>query len=833
MHRNKLVSTFYARSPFQFATKKLRAFLFRQSNKRRANQYTYATNEVSSFFSALCPQTLGRILLLFALLLLLNTHSVFTAHASLQVKATHQSTVAQADSEQGQTATAPDPAPLAKSAQTADEYVPGEVIVVFRNDLTRSAQLHANNMVQGISLDVAEELDLSGFEQFLGNQESSDGLATQSGYRSGQILRVPDGREAEVIAQLRENPDVVFAIRNQIVRAAGVPSGFMHESASTFQTDWYGQLASAEQTSIDAQMVDEEFEVNDPYYANQWYMNRIEMLEAWALTLGTNDEPAQMNSVKVAIVDSGIDHLHPELSGRILEGKNYFAPSSLPIDNYGHGTHVAGLIAASVNNGIGIAGVAPWVEILPYKVLDGAGEGTISNVAKAIRDATDVGADIINLSLETGEPDLLMEAAIEYAASQDILLIASVGNLAPRPVRWPAADSNVIGVAATNETDQHAAYSCTGPQVEIAAPGGTISMPIQSTWSSFAECPGNDDIDPEIGAYCYARGTSMSTGIVSGVAALLYGINDDLSAEEAREILIDTAIPLLSQEPTEIGNGLVNANDATRQTVPTQLQVSAESNIAVIEEGAAPYDVIITVQNPSLHAVEWEAGWQDKSWLAATSDTAGSVQFGVIDTVEFTVTPAELTPRFYNTIVTITGTQSNGTQIIERVPINVEVKEAPASRPTLQPTPRPAQPPDNDTGTSGQNTPPQLAFTMSYGVTDLVLKRSDEPYALQLIMSNNESSALSWELTVAPAAPNTSKNWLDRDEVQSGVLSPSTATRITILIDPITLDVGNYASLLTINATEQSTARAKEVTAQLSVQVTEGEFRAMLPTMRR
>lgn len=844
MHKNKLISTFYARSLIQASIRLLRVFLFRSATLKANNRSQY-TEGHRSFSTALLPAATIRLSHLLITLLLFSISIGSTAHASTTNEKSLPSPAAQTSdgSDQSQ-AESPAP-PLAKTDSiivdktSTGEYVSGEVIVIFHNDLRRSAQVEASHIVQNIPMSVSEEIDLRGLDKFLGDSGTGDGLAMTSGYRPAQILQVPAGRENEIIAQLRENPAVAFAIRNQIVRAAGAPIGFTQEAASSFQADWYGAQASTQRTMLDADLLRQsdantsantienrveniaDFEVNDPYFESQWYMSRIHMLQAWALTLSGTDSSLSaiagslshpMHPVKVAIIDSGIDHLHPEFSGRILKGKNYFAPGKLPIDDYGHGTHVAGLIAASVNNEIGIAGVAPLVEILPYKTLDGLGNGTISNVTKAIRDATDAGADIINLSLETGAPDVLMEAAVDYAESHDVLLIASVGNLAPAEVRWPAASKGVIGVAATTETNAHAEYSCTGAEVDIAAPGGTNTKPIRSTWSSFAECPGSAEFDPAIGSYCYARGTSMSTGLVSGVAALMLGIDPDLSSTEIRERLLATAFPLSAHKQTEVGSGLLNADDATRLTVTSELQVAASANIRVIEEGAEPYSVTLSIQNPSLDVVQWEANWQEQSWLTVTTVVSGSVQFGIANTLAFSVTPTALEPQFYNTIVTLTGIRGDGTKIIERVAINVVVEEA--------------------TAPDGQTTASQLAFTIDHSDADISLKRSDAPRSLQFIIRNDEAATVTWELDLSPTE-GTNLDWLTTPEAVSGVLPPRTTNRIVVTIDPSTLDVGTYSSTLTISAAEQTSSRVREVSTEIALEVMQGEFRAMLPTMLR
>lgn len=728
--------------------------------------------------------------------------------------------------------------PLEKPITADDsENVPGEIVVVFYDDVKRSAPIEATDIVENISISVIENLDLSGLDRFLAAEnDDAENISEENGglsaFQSGQIIHVPVGSESDAIAQLLESPDVAYAMPNRIVRAAGVSVDVPQDFALFPQSGWRSQNSSAH-----SPVMTEDYVVNDPYYPNQWYMQRIQMIEAWALTLQEDGSSNQLHPVKVAVIDSGIDHLHPEFSGRLITGENYFAPGTMPIDDYGHGTHVAGLIGASVNNGIGITGVAPGVQIISYKTLDEYGNGTLSNVTKAIRDAANAGADVINLSLETGTPDLLLKAAIDYAISEDVIVIASVGNLAPSPVRWPAAYPEVIGVAATDELDQHAPYSCTGIEVEIAAPGGTDSSPIQSTWSSFAECPGSGEVDPAVGAYCYARGTSMSTALVSGAAAMIRGINPDLSADEVRSHLIESVIPLLSEEVTQIGNGLLNTHHAVRLSIASELQVSTSSMNQTIAEGTAPYSATVTLSNPSFDPIEWEMRWQEKNWITNADANSGTIKYGETDTLQFLITPATLSPGSYSSTITVAGTRSNGTKITQRVKVNIVIEETstnqPESTPTQTPTPSPTStPPAPEPTVAPSLTPQPPAVRASYNGTNVTLKRTDEPYELEIIISNDEPDPVIWRVELKAANPN-EQAWLVTPETLTGTLDPSKVSRIIMTIDPQTMAVGDYASNLTITAENEVTSNAKEFSAQVLVKVEEGNSQVLLPFVYR
>ena len=289
---------------------------------------------------------------------------------------------------------------------------------------------------------------------------------------NGWLVQVKPGAELATIDLLNGDPAVAFAEPNWIVRAA---EGVAQEVPTN------GTVPPPDASLISIMPLastETPFFVSDPFYAEeQWDMQRINASRAWQLLERISaeqsvddDDALDDEAIRIAVVDSGIDAFHGDLYQRVLEGKNYLDPADEPIDDYGHGTHVAGLAGATLNNGIGIAGVANDVLLDPRKVLDGNGAGRISNLAQAIRDAADEGANIINLSLETGEESQTLSRAVEYAADQGVLLIAASGN-GGRDVKWPAVHPDVMAVAALDYFDQRAYYSNYGDEIEIAAPG--------------------------------------------------------------------------------------------------------------------------------------------------------------------------------------------------------------------------------------------------------------------------------------------------------------------------------------------------------------------------
>lgn len=217
-------------------------------------------------------------------------------------------------------------------------------------------------------------------------------------------------------------------------------------------------------------------------------------------------ELSSPSGILVAVLDTGVDASHPDLSGRVMRGADMVGSSGRgDRDPNGHGTHVAGIVAAVAGNGLGVAGFAHGVDILPVRVLGSDGFGDDSDLARGIVWAVDNGADIINMSVGGAEDMGLLRAAVDYANERGVLLVASAGNdaLWGNAPSYPAAYPGVVAVAATSPGDMRAMFSNTGSYVELAAPG----VSILSTW------PG--------GRYIYSSGTSMSAPYVSAAAALV------------------------------------------------------------------------------------------------------------------------------------------------------------------------------------------------------------------------------------------------------------------------------------------------------------------------
>ncbi|MGD2178702.1 MAG: S8 family peptidase, partial [Anaerolineae bacterium] len=236
----------------------------------------------------------------------------------------------------------------------------------------------------------------------------------------------------------------------------------------------------------------------DLYYTNQWSLERVSAPQAWAKSTG--------EGIVIAVLDTGADLDHPDLRSKLLtEVDRDFVNGDLTAeDDYGHGTHVAGIAAAATDNGLGIAGLGWDAEILPLKVLDDEGNGDAVALAAAIRYAADHGADVINMSLGGPVPcGWPVKDAVDEAHSRGVTLIAAAGNDLGPVEMFPANCEHVLGVSATNPDDTRPRYSNYGDHVSVAAPGSAI---YSTLWG---------------GSYGYGSGTSMATPHVAGLAALL------------------------------------------------------------------------------------------------------------------------------------------------------------------------------------------------------------------------------------------------------------------------------------------------------------------------
>lgn len=271
---------------------------------------------------------------------------------------------------------------------------------------------------------------------------------------------------------------------------------------------------------------------NDPEYSTQYAPQKMRADEAWVIARG---------GPVIAVLDTGVNYNHEDLSGKIIKGRDFVNADDDPIDDNGHGTFIAGIAAAKSNNGVGIAGIAWNSKVLAIKSSGSANTLTAANGAAAIKKAVDQGAKIINCSwvFTADIPDL--KAAVNYAVGKGALVVAAAGNDGANVLRYPCAYSNVFCVGSTTLTDSRSGFSNFGAQVDIAAPGSSI-------WSTTLA-----------GGYGKGDGTSFSTPNVCGSIAVVWSYFPSWTAGQVRARIENTAVPLTGMQ---LGKGRVDLFEA-------------------------------------------------------------------------------------------------------------------------------------------------------------------------------------------------------------------------------------------------------------------------------
>jgi major intracellular serine protease len=274
-----------------------------------------------------------------------------------------------------------------------------------------------------------------------------------------------------------------------------------------------------------------------------WMITAFNLPNAWASTQG--------EGVKVAVLDTGVQLDHPDLRNNLLPGVNIVNSTLPPIDDASHGTHCAGIIAAE-NNDIGMVGVAPKAQIIPIKVLDGNGNGTLADVAKGITAALSLGADIITMSLGSPTPMPQLHKVIQVANRKGVPIFVAAGNAGrTQDVFYPSAYPETISVGAIDKDFRRANFSNTGRNLDFMAPGVDIFSTVPTNW------------------YAMMSGTSMATPFVAGIAALLLSAarkyNKPLtSADDYREKLREHCVPIQGEGAGDEffqGLGIISVKD--------------------------------------------------------------------------------------------------------------------------------------------------------------------------------------------------------------------------------------------------------------------------------
>ncbi|MBD0379127.1 S8 family peptidase [Paenibacillus sedimenti] len=329
---------------------------------------------------------------------------------------------------------------------------------------------------------------------------------------------------------------------------AYVEPHFLYLTNSWFDddNDDYGD-SNGDANPTETAPISQNFTPNDNLFSRyQWNLPLIETVQGWQVNRGAED-------VVVAVVDTGVDLEHPDLKDNLLSGYNVISGTDSPQDDVGHGTHVAGVISALVNNSLGVAGMTWYNKVLPIKVLDQTGAGSTYAVAQGIIWAADHGAKVMNLSLGNYADSSFLHDAIKYAYDKDVALIAASGNDNTEQPGFPAAYPEVFAVAASDSENNKAPFSNYGDYIDVAAPGVSIA----STY------PNNQ--------YAALSGTSMASPHVTALAALIRSTNPMLKNTEVYEIIRQSAQDLGSPGKDKyFGFGLIDVVRAVQAAEQTK-----------------------------------------------------------------------------------------------------------------------------------------------------------------------------------------------------------------------------------------------------------------------
>ena len=349
------------------------------------------------------------------------------------------------------------------------------------------------------------------------------------GSTGAHLIKVPAGKELQLVEALSRNPSVAYAEPDYVVAPATndtyFPSQYALENTAQPFTNTDGKIpisAGTEDADVDA-------------------------VEAWNVTKG--------GVIKVAVLDSGVATDNPDINPKVVARAN-FTTSRNNEDNYGHGTHVAGIVAALAENGIGVAGVCPGCTILAGKILSDTGMGSSSGLANGINWAVQNRAQVINMSLVVGASTTL-ETAVNNAWNAGVLLVAAAGNGGNTSMNYPAAYPNVIAVGATNNRDLKASFSTYGAWVDVAAPG----VSVYSTFPNHRFVLAREYNRSQ--GYDIGSGTSMASPIVAAVAALAWSANPGWTNSAIREKVEFSTDPV-GDIGTDWAHGRVNAYNAVK-----------------------------------------------------------------------------------------------------------------------------------------------------------------------------------------------------------------------------------------------------------------------------
>jgi thermitase len=417
-------------------------------------------------------------------------------------------------------------------------------------------------------------------------------VARAHGLETGKALGLAEapglvktmGRPVEqVLAELRKDPNVAYAEPDYI-----------------FSVDTDGAT---------------EVSTNDPKLGEQYSLNRMRVRDAWSVTTGASNV--------IAVLDTGVQFNHPDLTGRLLTGYDFVNSDTNASDDNGHGTWVSGIIAARANDGWGIAGISWSDKILPVKIMNANGSGMTSNLVAGIRWAADHGAKVINMSIGGYPASTSVQDAVNYAWGKGVVLVGAAGNNRREETHYPASHDHVISVSATQADDEFTNWSSFGPKVDVSAPGGSV-LTTNCEKARSSSCM-------YYGEHIIISGTSFATPNTAGVVALLRAKYPTWTPQQIVDRLVGTVDDLgYAGWDKYYGFGRVNAYRALGGS-PAAISVTGsdgyESNNALSAARTIPLGTLASPNN-------YPAG--DVDYFAVDIPRAGRLDVRVTAVVDTT-----------------------------------------------------------------------------------------------------------------------------------------------------------------------------------------------------
>ncbi len=461
------------------------------------------------------------------------------------------------------------------------------------------------------------------------------------------VLAVPEGQEAGVAEALSRRPDVAYAELNRMRYILRTP--------------------------------------NDPGYASyQWHLPYIHAPEAWNTSTGSA-------SITVAVLDTGADIDHPDLKNKLVPGYNTFTRATslnATDDDEGHGTHVSGLVGADSNNGLFTTGVSWGAKVMPVKILDKTGAGDDAGIARGITYAADHGANILNMSFGAEGYTQTLFNAIVYAKNKGCQLVAAAGNEGAtyNLKDYPAAFSQVMAVGASTDVDTRAYYSQMQEYVSVVAPGGSATSNTDSNTRHWILSLFPLNIDPS--GVQWMAGTSQASPVVAGLAALLWGVKPDLTADDIQKTIEQSAVDIApAGRDIFTGYGRVDALAAMNRLIsngdvtPPGVSITFPAPGAYLSGSVA---IRGSVEDAALQSyqVEYGSGRTPTYWNSIGAVMAQSVHLGQLALWNTDAVPGGV----YSLRVRATDTAGNTTDSSQATPLVVTVDHSPPVITLSQPT---------------------------------------------------------------------------------------------------------------------------------------------------